>query len=184
VIVRAVGSVTAGLLGVLSAVAVGCGGSDSALLGDADAAGLKDTLTQVRSAVDDRDCSVASARLRELRSDVGNLPGSVDRRLRVRLRQEIVYKLAPAVEDECDAPRTDTLPTTTERAPTGPTGPVTPEPTETTDTTETTAPPEDTTETTPPPPVDPGTTTPGPEPAPDDPTRDPGGFGDSSGGDG
>ncbi len=179
--VRAVGSVTAGLLGVLSAVAVGCGGgSDSALLGDADAAGLKDTLVQVRSAVDAGDCSVASARLRELRSDVGNLPGRVDRELRVRLRQEIVNKLVPAVEDECDAPKTETLDTTTEPAPTGPTGPVAPEPTETTQPTETTETPapEDTTETTTPP-VDPGTTAPKPPTA--DPTRDPGGFGDGSG---
>jgi len=176
---RGVGSLTAGLLGVAGAVAVGCGGSDSALLGDADAAGLKDTLTQVRSAVDGGDCSAASARLLELRSDVGNLPGSVDRELRVRLRQEIVNKLTPAVEDECDDPKTETLPTTTEPAPTGPTGPVAPEPTETTETTET-PPPEDTTETTTP--VDPDTTA--PQPPPEDPTRDPGGFGDGSGNDG
>ena len=180
---RGVGSLTAGLLGVAGAVAVGCGGSDSALLGDADAAGLKDTLTEVRSAVDDGDCSLADARLLELRSDVGNLPGSVDRELRVRLRQEIVNKLTPAVEDECDDPKTEKLPTTTEPAPTGPTGPVVPEPptepTETTETTET-PPPETTTETTTP--VDPETTA--PQPPPEDPTRDPGGFGDSSGDDG
>jgi hypothetical protein len=186
VIVRAVGSVTAGLLGVLSAVAVGCGGSDSALLSQTDAAGLKDTLQQLRSAVDARDCSAATARLRELRSQRGNLPGTVDRELRVRLREEITNKLAPAVEAECDAPETVTQPTTTEPAPTGPTGPVAPEPTEPTQTTETTetSPPDDTTETTPTPPVDPGTTTPGSEPKPVDPTRDPGGFGDGTGEDG
>ena len=177
---------TASLLGVLSAVAVGCG-NEPALLGASDAAGLKDTLSQVRSAVDGRDCSLARARLRELRSEVGNLPGSVNRELRVSLRQEIVTKLAPAVRDECDAPKTENVPTTTEPAPTGPTGPADPKPTEPTVTTETTEeppPPEDTTETTPAPPVDPGTTTPGPQPVPQDPTRDPGGFGDSRGGDG
>jgi len=182
VIERAPGPVAAGLLGALSAVALGCG-SDSALLRQAEAAGLKDTLEQVRSAVDARDCSAATARLRELRSDVGNLPGSVDRGLRVRLREEIVGKLGPAVREECDAAKTETQPTVTESAPTGPTAPVAPEPEpepepQPTATSETTPPPPPT-ETTPPLPEDPGPTPPGPDAAPEDPTRDPGGFGGS-----
>ncbi|MDQ3632807.1 MAG: hypothetical protein M3417_16355 [Actinomycetota bacterium] len=179
---RAHGAATAGLLGVLSAVALGCG-SDTTLLGQVDAAGLKDTLEQVRSAVDARDCSLADARLRELRSDVGNLPGTVDRELRVRLREEVVDKLAPAVEDECDSPKTEAQPTVTEEVPTAP-APTEPEPTTPppTEETETTPPPTLPTETTPPDdsPVPP----PVPGPVPEDPTRDPGGFGEDSGGDG
>lgn len=176
-------AVTAGVLGVLSAVAVGCG-SDSALLRQDDAAGLKDTLEQVRSAVDDRDCSLADARLTELRSDVGNLPGTVDRRLRVRLREEIVDKLAPAIEEECDSPRTEAQPTVTTEAPTGPTGPPPTEPEPTTPPpTETTPPPTEPTQTTPPP-ADPEAPPLVPDPDPQDPTRDPGGFGEDSKGPG
>lgn len=162
-------------LAVLSALALGCG-SDSALLRQADAAGLKDTLGQVRSAVDARDCSVAAARLKELRSDVGNLGPPVDRELRVRLREEIVTKLAPAVEDECDTPKTETQPTVTSQAPTGPTEPAPPEPTVTETTT--TPPPTGTVETTPPPSVEPSTPTPAPGPPSEIPPPDPGGFGD------
>ncbi len=176
--VRAVGWVVAGLLGVLSAVAIGCG-SESRLLSQTDAAALKDTLQQVRAAVDAGDCSVARARLRELRRQRSNLPGSVDRELRVNLREEIDNKLVPAAEDECDAQKTVKIPTVTEPAPTGPTGPTVREPTPSTQSTKTTPPPTDTTRTTPTPPVDPGTTN--PQPPPSDPTRDPGGFGDGSG---
>ena len=181
--VRAPGSVSAGLLGVLSAVALGCG-SDSALLSQADAADLKSTLEQIRDDVDARDCSAARANLRELRAEVGNLPGTVDRQLRVRLREEIVEKLDPAVADECDKPKTEALPTVTTPAPTGPTGPATTdeEPTTPTQETETTPPSTIPTETSPPPeePVVP----PPVEDAPKDPTKQPGGFGEDSGGDG
>ena len=183
--VRAPGAVGAGLLGVLSAVALGCG-SDSALLGQPDAAGLKDSLEQVRSAVDARDCSLADARLKELRSDVGNLPGTVDRELRVRLREEIVGKLVPAVEDECDNPKSEAQPTVTTRAPTGPTGPATPDPEPSTETTETTPPSTVTTETDEspvPPPDEGGATTPAPDPPQEDSTES-GGFGEDSQGGG
>ena len=166
-------AVAAGLLGAIGLVGTGCGGDSSKLLRDADAAGLKSTLEEVRQAVDERQPSVCTARLRELRSQVGNLPSTVDRELRVRLREEIVDKLTPAVQDECDDPKTETQPTVTEPAPTGPTGPATEDPPPETETTETTPPP---TETQPPVTPDPDTTTPT-EPPPVDPTRDPGGFG-------
>lgn len=176
------GWILGGLLSAISAVAVGCGSSGgSTLLREADAAGLKDTLGQVRAAVDAGDCSKAGARLTELRSDVGNLPGSVDRELRRRLREEIVGKLKPAVERECDAPKTEALPTVTTEAPAGPTEPApskptvtktttTPPPTDTAEPTVTIPPPSDTT----PPPTD---TTPTPEV----PKADPGGFGANGG---
>lgn len=179
---RPVGSLTAGLLGVLSAVALGCG-DDSTLLSAADAAGLKDTLEQVRGAVDERNCAAATARLSELRSDVVNLDGSVDRQLRVRLREEVDGTLKTAVEEQCDSPRTETVPTTTTPAPTGPTGPTEeePPPTESTDSAEEPPPPAETTETIPAP------TAPEPSvpaPAPDDPSQDPGGFGEDGDGEG
>lgn len=178
--VRPVGSLTAGLLGVVGAFAIGCG-NDSTLLSDTQAAGLKDTLEQVRGAVDARDCLAANARLKELKGDVGNLPGTVDRELRVRLREEINGKLAPRVEDECNDDKTETVPTTTTPAPTGPTGSTAPEPDET-GTTETTPPPDTgTTGTVPPPAPEVPDTTPAPGvPDPGAP-EDSGGFGDESG---
>lgn len=170
------------LVALLAALAVGCG-SDSALLRDTEASGLKDTLQQVRSAVDARDCAAASARLRELRSDVGNLPGSVDRRLRVRLREEIVDKLAPAVAKECDDAKTETLKTTTTPAPTGPTGPApepTPEPEPEPEPTQSTPPPTVPPETTPVDPLDPDAPPPD-EDQPEVPVPDPGGFQEEGG---
>lgn len=160
------------LAGLLSALVLGCGGNGSKLLSATDAAGLKDTLGQVRSAVSARDCQAATARLRELRSDVSNLDGSVDRRLRIRLREEIVGKLAPAVASECDDSKTETVPTTTTPAPTTPTEPTTPEPTPSTPSTETTPPPEPPADTVPVPPAE---TTPPTTPAPAAPAPDPGG---------
>lgn len=172
--------VAAAALGALSALAVGCG-SSSALLPADEAASLKDSLQLVRAAVDDRNCSAARSRLTNLRSKVGNLEPPVDRKLRVRLREEINGKLAPAVDAECAATKTEAVPTVaTPAAPTGPSGPTETEPdppTQSTGTTETTPPPTgttETTETTPVPPV--------PEPLPPDPgTEDPG-TGEGTGG--
>ena len=129
----------------------------------------------MRSAVDARDCDAATARLRELRSSVSDLDGSVDRRLRVRLGDEIDGKLAPAVQQECDDPRTEAVPTTTTETPTEPTEPE-PEPTPST---ETEPPPETPTDTVPVPPTE--TAPPPEEPAPEAPVPDPGGFGEGAG---
>ena len=163
------------IAGLLSAAVLGCG-SESTLLADTDAAGLKDRLEQVRSAVDARDCDAATARLRELRSSVSDLDGSVDRRLRVRLGDEIDGKLAPAVQAECDDSKTEAVPTTTTEAPTEPTEPIEPDPTPST---ETEPPPETPTVTVPVPPAE--TEPPPAEPAPEAPVPDPGGFGEGAG---
>ncbi len=168
--------VGAGLLGALCAVALGCGSSSSSLLESSQAAGLKDTLGEVRSAVDGRNCGRASARLRQLRSEVGDLGGGVDRELRQRLREEINDKLAPAVTKECDDSLQETIETTTTPAPTGPTGPVEtePAPEETTETEET--PPPGTTEEIPTPDLPETETGTVPTPTVPDPTDDPGGI--------
>ncbi len=173
----------AGLLVAICALAAGCGAGSSKLLDGTQAAGLKDNLEQVRSAVDARDCSAAAARLLELRSGVGNLPGTVDRQLRVRLREEIVGKLAPAVKEQCDDSKTEATPTVTEPAPTAPVEPSTPEPAPTTSTTtpptETTPPPTDTS-TTPPVPGAPDPVV--PDPAPVNPDGDGNGTGGAGAG--
>lgn len=176
---RLLHGVGAGLLGGLCAVALGCGSSGASLLGSEQASGLKDTLAEVRAAVDERSCSKASARLTQLKSEVGNLGGQVDRELRVRLREEINDKLGPAVTKECDDPVTETTPTVTETTPTGPTGPTetgtdTTPTTPTTDT-DTTPPQTDTSETIPETPTIPDPTT-DTTPTVPDPTQDPGGI--------
>lgn len=172
---RLLPALCAAVLGVLSALAVGCGGSGARLLAGTDASALKGSLAQVQDAVDARDCATASSELKQLRARVGALPGTVDRGLRQRLRQEINGKLAPQVLDECNDDKTVTQGTVTEPAPTGPTGPATTESTPPpVPSTTTTTPAQSTATTT--------TTTPPPTAAPDPnatPTTDanPGGAG-------
>lgn len=165
------------LLGALCAVVVGCGSSGSSpeLLRGAEAAGLKDKLEAVQQAVADRNVGACAARLQELQSSVSNLPDARSK-LRTRLREEITDKLVPATENECDAPLTETIPTTTEPPPTATPTTQSTDTTPPTDSTVTTdaVPPPDTT-TTPPtaPNTDPGGAT-----IPDPSTgSDPGGFG-------
>lgn len=178
-IARAVAGLSAVALGVLCALALGCGSSGSAseLLRDTEAAELKDALAAVRQAVDDRDVGGCAADLRALRSKVENLPDA-RRALRTRLEEEIKDKLAPQVRNECDDPKTEKIPTTTEEAPTEST-----EPTE--ETPPPPPPPESTTSEVPPPPTTPTPTQPDPgtDPggaAPPDSGADPGGFGPGS----
>ncbi len=168
----------AALLVVLAAALAGCGGNDSRLLPSTEADALKDTLESIRQAVSDRDVSACAARVRELRGEIGNLGPPIDRELRQRLRQEVVEQLAPRVEQQCDDPKTERIPTTTTPAPTGPTGPATTTESEPTDPAEPPPAPTATSETVPTPTVEPDPTvppltetTPAPEP-------DTGGFSD------
>ena len=131
----------AGLLGVLCAVAVGCGQGSSKLLAATDAQSLKQTLAQVRDAVVARDCATTTLRLRRLKGLVGQLPGSVDRGLRQNLREEIDGKLAVQARAECAQSQTTTTPTITSVTPTAPTTSA--------PTTSTATPPTDTAPTTP-----------------------------------
>jgi hypothetical protein len=157
--------ISALLLGVLCALVVGCGssGSSAELLRGTEASGLKQKLDAVRQAVADRNVGACAARLRELQSSVSNLPPARSK-LRTRLQQEISDKLVPATENECNAPLTQTLQTTT-----------VPPPTQSTQSTDTTAPPPASTATTDAVPPPDTTTTPTTPTAPTTPPPDPGG---------
>jgi hypothetical protein len=180
--VRRLAATSAVVLAALGAA--GCGsGSSSSLLRDTEAAGLKETLDEIRDAVEARNVGACAARVRELRRQVVNLKPPVDRGLRQRLREEVDDKLIPQVADECDDPKTETLQTTTTPAPTGPTEPApapepepepAPEPTPA-------EPPADTTSTVPPPATEePAPTAPNAPIQPDaqQPLPDTGGFGE------
>lgn len=173
-IARAAAGLSAVVLGVLSALALGCGssGSSTELLRTAEAAGLQTELDAVRQAVDDRDVGACLSTLQALQSKVANLPDA-RAKIRTRLQEEIEGTLAPKVKTECEEPKTETLETTTEPVPT--------EPDETTETTPPPPPPETTSEV--PPPTTPPVPDPGPDPGgatPTDPGADPGGFGQST----
>ena len=134
------------VLGVATAVLVACGGSSDKLLPSISADRIKNDLQDVRSAVDQQDCSATDRALRRLNRDLRRIPSSVDVRLRDRLQQGY-DKLAVQAPVDCSQPTTTTTtaptttttpPTTTETTPTTTTTP--PTTTETTPTTTTTPP--------------------------------------------
>lgn len=110
---------------VLSCAAValaGCG--SSGLLDGASASDLQDSLSRVRTAIDDGRCSEARSAARSGAASVAELPDSVDGELRDRLRQGF-DELATLAASDCE-PRTVTQPpTTTTTAPEEPTLPET-----------------------------------------------------------
>jgi hypothetical protein len=133
------------VLGVAAAVLLACGGGSSKkLLPAVSADRLKNDLADVRQAIDQQDCSAAGTALTAFQTDLGRVPGTVDRGLRQRLR-EGYDRLAVRVPKDCQAQpatTTTTVPTTTTPATTDTT------PTDTTPTTTDTT-PTDTTPTTP-----------------------------------
>ncbi len=157
-IARGAAGLSAMILGVLCALALGCGssqGSSKELLGSAEAAGLKSELDAVRQAVDDRDVGACMSTLQALQSKVANLPDA-RAKVRTRLKEEIDGKLVPEATSACAESKTETLETQTETVPDEPT-----QPTETTP---------------PPPPAETTSEVPAPEPpAEPDPGTDPGG---------
>ena len=169
---RATTGLSAVILGVLCALALGCGssqGSSKELLRTAEAAGLKSELDAVRQAVDDRDPGACLSTIQALQSKVANLPDA-RAKVRTRLQEEISSKLEPQATTECEKSKTETLETQTETVPDEPTPPTE---------TATTPPPAETTSEVPspepPPEPDPGTDPGGASPT--DPGSDPGGFG-------
>jgi cell division septation protein DedD len=166
----------AAVLGVAAAVLVACGSSASdrkKLIPPRSADRLKTALSDVRSAVDDGNCTNAEQAIVRARDALVNLPTAVDDRLVARLRQGIdnLQQIAP---DECRKNQTTSTATTTETTtpettstPTTATTDTTTTPTTSTSTTTTTTTTTGTTTTTPPAttttaPADPsgGTTTP------------------------
>ena len=166
----ALAGVLAGVLGLLSALAVGCGGS-SKLLATSDAQELKAALTGVQQAVDGGNCVDTGKELTRVHRLVGALPGTVDRGLRQNLRQEVDGTLAPRARFECKQAVTTTIPTITSTPPVGPTQSA--PPATSTATTATTPPPPETTSTATPAPT---TSTPTAT-TPSTPTDGTGGFG-------
>ena len=160
------------LLGVGAALLAACGETTRGGIPAADAAGLKRQLEDVRERVADGRCEELSEQLRDVNTDIDDLPRSVDVRLVQALRDGADRLQRRAVED-CNA---NSVPTETETAPavteTAPTETETAPPETTTTPPETTTTPPETTPVPPPPPtVEP---VPPPEP-PAPPPASPGG---------
>ena len=101
-------------VGALSAFAVACGEEREGLISATRAAGLQDHLDALDRQVAAGQCAAVDGRLAALRRDIEDLPGTVDRDLRVRLREglETLERQAP---EECEmGSETTTTDTTTE----------------------------------------------------------------------
>ena len=145
------------LLGALSSFAVACGEEREGLISSSRAADLQEHLDAIDRQVAAGRCDAVRDRLAALLRDIQDLPGTVDRDLRVRLR-EGVQTLQRQAPEECQA---GSETTTTETEPeTTPTETIPPETTPTE-----TVPPETT-----PPETTPPETTP-PETTPAEPTQ-------------
>jgi hypothetical protein len=159
VIVRRLSAVlVALLLGALSAFAVACGQETEGLISANRASEMQDHLDAIDRQVAAGQCDAVDGRLAALRREINDLPGSVDRDLRLRLREglETLERQAP---EECEI-GTETTTTETDTTPTETLPPETTPPTTPPETTppETTPP-----ETTPPETTPPETTPPAPE---------------------
>jgi cell division septation protein DedD len=134
------------VLGVAAAAVVACGSSGSSrrqFIPDRSAQRMSTALDDVRSAVDDGDCTKAEQALARARGVLVNLPSSVSNRLVARLQQGL-DNLRVIAPQECARNKTQTETTTTTET-------TTPETTatETTPTTTTSTTPTTTTSTTP-----------------------------------
>lgn len=141
------------VLGALCSFAVACGQDEKGLISSERASEMQDHLDAIERQVASGKCDAVDGRLAALRREIGDLPGTVDRDLRRRLREglETLERQAP---EECEGSETTTTETTTtETVPTEttPTETVPPETTPTETTPPETTPPETTPpETTPP----------------------------------
>jgi len=152
---RALPFLLALVLGVAAAALVACGSSGSSrrqFIPDRSAQRMSDALDDVRSAVDDGDCTEAQQALARARGVLVNLPSSVSDRLVAQLRQGLdnLRVIAPkeCAENRAKSQTQSTTETTTSETTTTETTPTTAT-TETTPTTTTTTTPPTTT-TTPP----------------------------------
>jgi hypothetical protein len=154
------------LLGALSAFTVACGQDSEGLIAPTRASEMQDHLDAIEQQIVAGRCDAVKDRLAALRREINELPGSVDRDLRQRLREGLESLESQAPEECRAATQTTTQPETTPE--TAPTETLPPEaaPTETT-------PPETTPpETTPPEPA-PQPTTPPETTPPAEPTLPP-----------
>ena len=105
-------------LGLLASVAVACGQDREGLITSNRAADLQDDLDAIDRFVASGQCDAVRDRLRSLSAEVGDLPGTVDRDLRRRLR-EGVETLETQAPEECrqGSETTTTTETTPETVP-------------------------------------------------------------------
>jgi hypothetical protein len=147
---RALPHLIALLLGVATALAIGCGDRSNLIPGDA-AAELKAQLAAAKAAVDSGDCPTAEAAIDRASARYQELPASVDDRLKSRVGEGIRALRRTAPKD-CQAAQTQTETTPTDTTPTETLTQTTPTETQTTTTvttpTETTPPDTTTTDTT------------------------------------
>jgi len=113
---RALPFLLALVLGVGAAALVACGSSGSSrrqFIPDRSAQRMSDALDDVRSAVDDGDCTKAAQALARARGVLVNLPSAVSDRLVSRLRQgfDNLEEVAPR---ECAGNQTESQTQTTE----------------------------------------------------------------------
>jgi hypothetical protein len=128
----------AGTLGLATAFVIACGSSGRGLISSADAGPLKTDFDNVASAVSAGDCGATRTALDQARSDLNNLPPTVDPRVRDKLARGLA-NLDRNARGQCRQNRTQ--PTSTVTAPTS---------TQTTPSTQTTAPPPTSTQAPPP----------------------------------
>jgi cell division septation protein DedD len=151
---RALPFLLALVLGVAAAALVACGSSSSSrrqFIPDRSAQRMSDALDDVRSAVDDGDCTKAEQALARARGVLVNLPSAVSDRLVAQLRQgfDNLKVVAPreCAKNQTQSQTTTTTETTTPETTTTATTPATT--TATTPTTTTSTTPTTTTTTTP-----------------------------------
>lgn len=154
------------LAGIGTAVAVASCGSAAGLIPAGNAGPLQSDFDAVAQAVAAGDCTAASQAVAKAQQDLGNLPSTVDAKLRADLTQG-VQRLANTAGTQCHqqtqtTTTTTTTPTTTATTTTPTTTATTPTTTTTTTTPTTTTP----TTTTSKPPLDNGGGTPAPGNAP------------------
>jgi hypothetical protein len=154
------------VLGALSSFALACGQDREGLISSTRASQLQQTLDKVDEYVASGRCEAVDANIDALRREVNDLPGTVDRDLRRRLR-EGVERLSTQAPEDCNrgTQTTQTQPETTPE--TVPTETIPPETVPPETTPPETTPPETTPPETTPPETTPPETTPS-EPAPGD----------------
>src|SRR4051812_25534201 len=123
------------VLGVLAALAAGCGQSNPKLIPQTNADALQKTADNIQAACEQKDRSEARKQVRLAESEIAALPRAVDAKLRDNL-QEWVDRIQSRIGDDCKEEATPTPTDTPTEAPTetatqAPTQTATPAPTKT-----------------------------------------------------
>jgi hypothetical protein len=108
------------VLGLATALAIGCGADRSNLVPDRSAQTIKAQLAQIKQDIADGSCDGLSGKIDAVLRDAENLPGGVDKGLRSRINDGIRGLKSTAPEDCAAATQTDTQPTDTQPTDTAP----------------------------------------------------------------